>query len=351
MSNQERLAWSLVISTYKRAHILPRCLRLAAEQTRPPAQVVVIDASPDWADTRELVAQEFASKYPSIALIYAKANVASLTAQRNQGIDLATGEVVFLIDDDSLMYPDCAEEVMKVYELDKANAIQGVSAIGVPAPPDAGPESAPARGGVAAVRPKQTPLRRLFKTLLATKQTYFLPYDADYPARPIPEHLSHAVKRIRVMAGYSMTFRTPVVKQERFSELLSRYAAGEDQDLSYRVSRHGALVNAAKAKLCHLEISGGRLSPFHVAILAALNPAVLQQFHSPDRALVNRRWRGILGRRVVIYLLKDLADGELKFSRTRGILFALGQLREVYKRTPGELETWYPQFQRDLLST
>jgi GT2 family glycosyltransferase len=242
---------------------------------------------------------------------------------------------------------------MKVYDLDETNAIHGVSAIGVPVPPDQASDSVPVpQLGVVAARPKQTPLRKLFKTLLATDQTYFLPYDADYPKRPIPEHLNNAgVGRIQVMAGYAMTFRTDAVKKERFSELLWRYAAGEDQDLSYRVSRHGAIVNAVHAKLCHLEISGGRLSPFQVVALAALNPAVLQQFYSPDRGLVNRRWRSILARRVAINLLKDLSDKELRFSRTRGVLFALRQLKAIQRRSPSELANWYPQFQKDLLAS
>ena len=261
----KRLTWSLVVATYKREHILPRCLRLAVKQTRSPKEVVVVDASPDWEKTRAVMVQEFTDHYPQIPLIYVKAEFPSSTAQRNQGIDLTSGDVLFLIDDDSLMYPNCAEEVMKVYEADVDNAIQGVSAIPVPNPPDADEfiTGQAVQSGITAVKPKQTRLRRFFKTLLATHQTYFLPYDEDYPNRPIPEHLyALNIGRIQVMAGYSMTFREAILRKEHFSEVLQRYAAGEDQDLSYRVSRHGAIVNANNAHLCHLEISGGRLSQF-----------------------------------------------------------------------------------------
>jgi glycosyltransferase involved in cell wall biosynthesis len=346
------LTWSLVVATYKREHILPRCLRLAAKQTRTPAEVVVVDASPDWEETRKFILQEFTEHHPQVPLIYVQATLPSLTAQRNQGIDLATGSVLFLIDDDSLMYPDCAEEIMKVYEADIEHAIHGISAIPVTKPPDidvcvSGQEISLKS---AKVRPNQTRLRRFFKSLLATDQTYFLPYDDDYPNQPIPEHLDVLnIGRIQVMAGYSMTFRRQVFLKERFSEVLQRYAAGEDQDLSYRVSRHGAIVNAINANLCHLEISGGRLSQFQVTVLAALNPAILQQFHSQNRELVNLKWRRILQRRVVINFLKDLSERNFRFSRMGGVLYAFSKLPQIYKLTPDELRHWYPEFQRKLL--
>jgi glycosyltransferase involved in cell wall biosynthesis len=45
------LTWALVIATYKREHILLRCLRLAAVQTRLPKEIIVVDASPDYEKT------------------------------------------------------------------------------------------------------------------------------------------------------------------------------------------------------------------------------------------------------------------------------------------------------------
>lgn len=352
MSSQA-LTWSLVIATYNREHILPRCLRLAARQTRGPKEIVVVDASPDWEVTRSRLSEEFAQNYAAIPLYYLQAIRPSLTAQRNQGIDFATGDILFLIDDDSLMYPDCAEQIMAIYEADVDHAIQGVSAIQNPVPPDAEEVASDqaVQQGVVAVRPKETWLRQFVKSLLATEQTYFLPYDEDYPHTPIPNHLhAYTIGQIQVMAGYSMTFRRSVLQKERFSEVLLRYAAGEDQDLSYRVSRHGALVNAVNAQLCHLEISGGRLSLFKVIALAVMNPAVLQRLHSPNISMVRQKWQKIVWQRVMINFLKDFSERKFHFSRTRGVLYGLRQLSQIYRQTPEELLQWYPQFQADFLS-
>ena len=104
----------------------------------------------------------------------------------------------------------------------------------------------------------------------------FVPYDADFPQHPLPEALRGlAVGTRPLMVGWGMTFRRAICLREPFEEILSYYAAGEDSDMGYRASRHGLLLTALSANLCHLGASGGRLSPFVVAALGNLNPLVL----------------------------------------------------------------------------
>lgn len=344
------LRWSLVIATYARPEILQRCLRMAVRQTRPPCEIIVVDASPDAARWQAEVQDEFAPQVTQ--LLYLHAERASLTAQRNQGIDRACGDVVFLIDDDSLMYPDCAAEIMKVYDADLHGAIQGVAAIAVPTPPDqtASDPRLAARGSALDAQRRDSRLRSAAKRLLRTERAYFLPYEPAYPQYDLPADLrALPIGQIQVMAGYSMTFRRAVLLRERFAEVLTRYAAGEDQDLSYRVSRHGALVNCVTARLCHLEARGGRLSPFTVAVLAATNPAVLQRVHSADADATSRRWRRLLRARLLHSALKELADRQWRFPRTRGVLYALRCMGEITSKSPDELATFYPRFQDTLI--
>lgn len=343
------LSWALVIATYKREYILPRCLRLAAKQTRLPKEIIVVDGSPEWEKTRDIIQEEFSRNFGQINLQYLKANRLSLPSQRNQGIKASSADILFLIDDDSLMYPDCAEEIMKIYEADIEEAIKGVSAIPLVEPPDN--ESFPSTNGIkVAVKPQQTVFRRWLKSLLSVEQTFFLPYDKDYPCRPIPDHLYNLnIGRIDVMAGFAMTFRRNILLVEKFSEVLERYAAGEDQDLSYRVSRYGAIVNAINAYLCHLEISGGRLSKYTVTILASLNPAVLQQFYSDNKQRSQKDWRKLLQRRLLINFFRDISNKNYHFPKTRGVLFALSQLNIIYSKTPEELLKFYPEYQEQLI--
>ena len=164
--------------------------------------------------------------------------------------------------------------------------VAGVSPVLVEAPPDepAG-DGRPGerRRGVVPAR-SYGALARVARGILRADDI-FVPYDARYPERPIPEAVrALPTARIRVMHGARMTFRRASIAKERFAEILERYAAGEDSDASYRVSRHGVLVNAHRAKLCHLEASGGRLSRHTVCVLGAMNPIVLHRLHAPDQA-------------------------------------------------------------------
>ena len=120
------LSWSIVVATYRREKILPMALNFAVRQTRPPNEIVVVDASENWEATRDLILSTIAVEHPEIRWVYAEAEYRSSTLQRNQGVLLATSEVLFLIDDDSMMYPDCAERIMEVYEADRDHKVMGV---------------------------------------------------------------------------------------------------------------------------------------------------------------------------------------------------------------------------------
>ena len=98
--NQNRLTWALVIATYQRAHILPRCLRLAVQQTRLPTEIIVVDSSQNWEETRDAIKAELVSHHPKIRWTYVAAARRSSASQRNQGVRLATADILFLIDDD-----------------------------------------------------------------------------------------------------------------------------------------------------------------------------------------------------------------------------------------------------------
>jgi GT2 family glycosyltransferase len=280
---------------------------------------------------------------------YVPAERRSLTAQRNQGIRLATQETLFLIDDDSLMYPDCAEQILRIYEADEHQAVAGVNAVHVPAPPD-GADDAPAQGPSEYGTTKQySPLARLVRGALRADDL-FVPYDADFPQHAIPD----AVQKLRIgtrplMAGWGMTFRRAICLKEPFEEILSFYAAGEDSDMGYRASRHGLLLTALDAKLCHVGSTGGRLSPFVVAALGNLTPLVLHRIYSTDLNRSRKRSRGLLWRRSLILLAKDLSKRKWSLPNARGIWFARRWLEHVFSQSEPELRAWYPEFQKKLI--
>jgi Glycosyl transferase family 2 len=372
---ESQVTWALVVATYKRHEILRRCIHAALAQTRPPVEVVIVDSSPDAAERACQFQAEFGTE-SGLRFVYDVSTVASSTAQRNRGVRLATADVLFLIDDDSIMYPDCAAAIMVVYDQDPHRMIAGVSALHDPTPPDLGRE--PGQHGDSAAqglpgpppyplpidsterqraattspppRPPDRWYRKAARALLQMESTYFVPYDHDFPTLPIPLSVPpNTIGRIHVMAGYAMTFRRDAILQEPFDEILQRYAAGEDQDVSYRISRHGAIVNAVEARLCHLFASGGRLSPFVVTVLANLNPVVLHKKFSADAGLSQRRLMSVMVRRLAASLVKDAAAKDWSFSNARGVAYALRHFPTVWRRSAQELERWYPKFQHELM--
>jgi glycosyltransferase involved in cell wall biosynthesis len=345
----DALTWALVVPTYKREDVLPRCLRLGAGQSRPPLEIIVVDASPGWQSTREQVLREIAPRWPGIRWRYVEAERRSLPSQRNQGIRAASADVVFLFDDDSLMYPDCAAEIMRVYDADRARSVVGVNATNVDVPPDAPPGSRASAATEFRTAKNYGLVARWVRYQLRADDI-FIPYDRSYPpAHPLPTKVAAlAVERWPLGAGWGMTFRREICLAEPFEEILINYAAGEDSDMSYRATRRGAYLGARHAQLCHLGAPSGRAPTFVWAVFNMLNPVALHALYSTDRRRSRMLHHRMLARRVLISAAKDVYYRRWTLPTARGALVALSMVGMVFRKSERELRSWYPQFQAAL---
>jgi glycosyltransferase involved in cell wall biosynthesis len=340
------LTWSLIVCTYMREKILPRCIRCALRSTRLPGQVIVVDASPDWDLTREAIREEFGSAPSSIEFLYLKANRASLTAQRNQGLDAASGDVAFMIDDDALLFPDTAQRVMEVYEADARRDVVAVTPAFVPEVPDAEPGP---RGLPGTDESKSPLLRRVVRRLLWS-DVQLLPYGNGHWRRDVPEHLKPFGLIPLPFSGGSATFRTAIVRAARFEEMLERYASGEDWDISERIRHRGLIALLPSARQCHLAAAGGRLSQRTVIMLRYLNYMALHVVNSRDVRRSRRMYRQMLSRRVIGEALSDLMRGRWRFPRAAGSWRALARLGEMFEKSAAEMRGWYPVEQRRIIA-
>jgi len=361
--HNSQLTWALVIPTYQREPVLLRCLRFAAQQTLPPTEIIVIDASYDWEKTRNKVTQELMAQYPTINWQYVQANRISSAAQRNQGIERATTNIVFLIDDDSFMYPNCAEEVMRLYNQDTAHKVAGIMPKLEALPPPASENTKTVNQTSEVSKTSevfseflnklkviQVKLRGFAKRLIKDDDI-FIPYDFVFPKHKLPEKLKDmATHPVRMMHGARMSYRREILTQVRFEEALERYAVNEDNDVCYRASRFGMLLHALNARICHVQDLEGRLSRFTTTALWGLNQALLHRLHSPDLARFKKLFKKLLWQRLITQTIKDILDRRWTLPSTRGVWFVLRHQDEIYSRTPAELRTWYPQFQQKLIS-
>ena len=346
------LSWSLIVCTYKREQVLPRCVRCAVASSRRPAQVIVVDASPYWERTRDAVLGEFEKSNPDIQFLYLGARRASLTAQRNQGLEHCTSDVAFMLDDDSLLFADSAERIMEVYEADVNKEVVALTPVFVPEVPDAHLKIVtpghPARGHVGGDESRANPLRKILRRVLWS-DLMLLPYDGDRRLRGVPAHLQGFGLIPAHFSTGSATFRTQAVAEAGFEEMLERYAAGEDWDISHRIRHRGLIAFCPGARQCHLEAPGGRLGRETVFTLRYLNFMALHVLHSTDVRRSRREYRQLLWRRVVSEALADLAKGRWRMARARGTWRALRMLPEMFAKTPQQMRVWYPQFQRELI--
>lgn len=261
---QDLLSWGLVIATEQREQAIYTCMELAVQQTRKPAEIIIVDASRYWKETRERIINEFATHHPDIRWIYTTADYRSLPQQRNQAIRLATADVLFLFDTNLWMYPTCAAEIMRVYEADAEKVVSGVQASLVKVPPLSAAQSLPSLAAMEQVeqmakRPTWNQrwhrIRAFVGSLYpALRQQLSSWHDLqllkapNLPTGEIPAAIHHLnVRPIRSFDAYRMTYRRQVLLEERFEPLLMADAIAEGSQADYPTSRQGVLVEAVDA--------------------------------------------------------------------------------------------------------
>jgi GT2 family glycosyltransferase len=349
------LTWALTIATKDRIDILKTCVELALTQTRPPVEVVVADSSADWEQNADVIRNIIVRLRPDTRIVYQKGDAPSLTVQRNQAVAQTTADILFMIDDDSLMMPDCAEAIMQIYEADTAGKVAGIQASETPHVPGKDVTGAQKKNvDLTQSRKKSLGLKWLqSRVLMMSKTEVFIPYDKTYHSggegSVPPELAGFALVLATLFGGFRMTYRRAAALAEPFDATLRYYCPGEDLDGSYRISRHGLLLTSYGGKLHHFVSASGRLNRGQVAHLWSLNQAVLLRRHARDQSWARRRYNLKMAHRVFADLLKDVLMRRFNLAQTRGSMRAWRNSRDVWSQSPEGLEKWYPARQEQIV--
>ncbi|MGF1538277.1 MAG: glycosyltransferase family 2 protein [Elainellaceae cyanobacterium] len=359
MNSNSSLSWALLICTYKREKILPLCIKFALLQTPQPIEIIIVDASPYWEKTREAILNEFMDASPDIRWEYSGAEKRGITVQRNQALRSATADVVFLIDDDSLMYPGCAETILKIYEADSEKRIKGVQPSAASSPPlDVEIDDEAKVVGASDDTPKSK--FKLLQTIqglmwrhifLMSADQLFIPYYGSFPSHPVPhfDEQQPSIFPVKLFQGFRMTYRRETIEKVEFEPCLLYYASGEDLDASYRVSLHGALVEAPDAQIHHFQSQSGRLKRFQASVFSILNQAVCLKKNSKNPTKNKIKFYTLAVRRLFAEFCKDLLSKRFSFPQLRGTLTGLIYSFRVFSISRDQLEVWYPEFQGQLI--
>jgi glycosyltransferase involved in cell wall biosynthesis len=340
------LTWSLALATYNRLEMLKRCIPLCLAQTYPPLEIVIVDSSENWSENKNAILEAFSGNEKNIPIKYLQAKIRSSSTQRNQAVNESSGDVLFLIDDDSLMYPNCAEEIMKVYQADSRNEIVGVAAVHNTVPPDSKDPEAAQEIKIGAKG--QTGLTKYLRQLLRADHIN-IPHDGQWPNVYVPDSLSHLnVRPNKGVAGCFMTVRRESAIEEPFETLLRRYAAGEDMDASNRWQRKGCILRALDAQLHHVASPSARLGLYYISAIGGLNRIVLNKLHGTTPEVSLKQLKNMYARLLIINALKDIRGLNLSFPRTRGIFYAASNLKKIYSMDEDSLRNWYTKIQDEL---
>lgn len=345
-------SWALCVSTYNRGAMLADCVRHALGSTLPPAQIVIVDASDDWQHNRAGVEAVIAQSAPC-PLTYEPARRKSLTAQRNQGIALASADILFLIDDDAMLHPQAAQRIMAHYRADRQGRIVAISCCNTPMDRQPGPvaeiKQTNRAGGLVLNRSRAVDLA-LRHLLMIPADQRFVGYDRPAQRWGGDAQLPEGLGRVDFIVGFALTLRRSVALAEPFDEGLVGSAIAEDLDASYRFGRHGILAFAADAPIHHLEAAAGRDRRRVNTALALLNIAYFIRRNSDRQGRDFARYALWYLRMALAELPKDLAGGRWDLPQLRGALLAGRHLPGLLRQPRAGLPQWYQDKQTSLMA-
>lgn len=270
------LAYTIVIVTRNRPDVLKVSLPLMLAQTRAPAEIIIADSSDDPAPNRALAAElGRATPIPLICITVPK----GMTVQRNIGLDLVKTPIVAFPDDDSLMRADAMDHIMAVYERDADQKIGGVGGVELRYPDaDMLPGSTTpvwTTSKTEQLRKRFFWLRNLWESRIVTDPLK-LRGRRRIAERGTPDWLA-AMNTFPVewITGFRMTYRTDVVRKERFTEELGQYALYEDVDISLRVLREKLVVSCMDAGIYHHRYPSNRANGRAIGAMHMLNRAFI----------------------------------------------------------------------------
>ena len=351
--------WSHCIATLNRIDILEQTVRFSVTQTCPPVEIIIVDASDDFTSHRTRI-EEIVTTYegPQPRLIYLQAPERSLTRQRNLAIAQATGDILFLFDDDTLMFPDSAEAILKTFAADTGHEIAAAMALNVPEMPgraSIGDDGRKVTGGGSALTTtlrEQPVIAWIWDHLfMMNARSHFIAYDTPRRmGRPDmvrigPLHLL----QVPLLSGFAMAVRASVARQEPFDQSLLSYSPAEDLDASYRFSRHGINVLVETARIHHFEAAAGRIKRKQAITLGLMNLAAFVARNSTRLGRDVPAYYLRYVRRLVAEFLKDGLSRRFTFPQFRGALAAFLPTVAIFRHDRAGFDDWYLRQQRRVL--
>jgi len=300
VSIKNNLTFDVVIVTRNRTDALDMTIPLILRQNRQPVNFIVVDSSDDHEPIKALV--EKLTKDWSGKVVIDHTDKPSITRQRNIGLKYVTSDVVIFPDDDSLWFPDVAENFMKPYEADVEGVVGAVGGKPVQESPINIDDLSYGINKKTVFKDKIQRTRNFIEEKIFPKP--FNVYGEDiYKNKTLPDW-APALNCVLVpnISGFRMSFRTSVIKELGFDEVMGSrvgYATHEDQEASIHVIKSGYLVLGARdARVFHHRHPAPRAPAFNYGFFWLTNYMYVIRKHMDPSV---RAWG--LTRRYLFYKL------------------------------------------------
>jgi len=237
---------SVIIPTHNRPESLARTTAALLAQRRLPDEIIIVN------DGRREIPTALGQSITSvgIALKYCEFgdDRPSASASRNRGMDLASGQILVMIDDDVVPPADCLAALAAMYDRAAPDTIAAIGARPVPPP-------AKNRLG-----------RRLWNFLAEILgQTRWAPRLCAARYVALPPELRAELTPGKAMSGCLMSVRRDLAADYRFDdEFFCGYVLGEDRDLSFRIALDRPVFLAENLTVLHDPHPGGRPDRFRM---------------------------------------------------------------------------------------
>ncbi len=240
------LSLSMVICTKDRPRQLHRCLETILGQSVLPDEIVIVDASSN--DLAHKVVNSFIKVNPRPNFRYVHTRP-STAYQRNVGFDMARGDIIGSVDDDTELAPDVLEIIRNAFADPRNKEVGGIMPRIMNLDDD-----------------KRSPwsVQTVFKkTFLLTHnfapRVHVLP--SGYPVFAFRREDLTETQEAEVLNGLYF-YRREVVQRFRFYEGFSGYSFMEDVELASRIARQYRLLYLPTARVLHLHVSAGRIDKY-----------------------------------------------------------------------------------------
>ncbi len=335
--------YTTVIVTRNRPEALELSLPLILAQTYPTAAVVIVDSSDDPVSNEACVAK--ARSTSDIPITYIR-SAPGMTVQRNIGLAEVASPVVLFPDDDSLLYPDTMAQLMEVYIRDTEGRIGGVCSAEAKAPPP-GVLKQTTYDMTRADRLRQRIAATRFRLERALVPDPFLTAGQNrITALNYPDWIDgQRYVQVEWMTGFRMSFRTEIIRQYGFKEVLGRYALFEDNDACLNVLRTHGLVGVRTAQIYHHKAPARRSSGYTMGAIQILNRFFILANQGRASSYLRRQLMWFSRYKLLQY---RLARSDFGRSRLQGAKDALRCAPDLLTCPPADLASTYLTMRENL---